>query len=161
MASMNMSAAQQSQMGGAAISNPLDVLLRNIDTVPHIIYGLLAIVIVSYADQVYPSVSNLADTALGRLLGIAAVLAVNHFMGFSYSLLTALALLIVLHASSRLSAIGVGVDGFEDVRRYDTIGTRWFVERVLGERPKEIITEKAKTSAVQDLSEKSMGSKSR
>jgi hypothetical protein len=110
---------------------------------------------------VYPSVSNLADTALGRLAGLAAVLAVHQFMGFSYSLLTALAFLLVLHASSRLSATGVGVDGFQDVRRYDTIGTRWFVERVLGEQPREIVTDTARTTAVQDLSEKSMGSKSR
>lgn len=160
MATLNMNTSQQTQMGGA-LNNPLDVLMRHIDTVPHIIYGLLAIVLISYADQVYPSVSNLADTALGRLAGLAAVLAVHHFMGFSYGLLTALALLLVLHASSRLSATGVGADGFQDVRRYDTIGTRWFVERVLGEQPREIVTDRAKTSAVQDLSEKSMGSKSR
>jgi hypothetical protein len=160
MATLNMSTSQQSQMGGA-LNNPLDVLLRHIDTVPHIIYGLLAIVVISYADQVYPSVSNLADTALGRLAGLAVVLVVHHCMGFSYGLLTALAFLLVLHASSRLSATGVGVDGFQDVRRYDTIGTRWFVERVLGEQPREIVTDTARTTAVQDLSEKSMGSKSR
>ena len=34
--------------------------------------------------------------------------------------------------------------------------TRWFVERVLGEQPKKIVNDGAVTTAVQDLSNKSM-----
>ena len=145
------------QMQSPAQHHPfLDKMTGQFDTVPNMIYGTLAIITISFADQIPPSFSIFADTVLGRIIGIVLILVTGHFMGFPYGLLTALAFLLILHASPRISAQGTTVDGFQDLTSYDTVGTRWFVERVLGERPEKITNDKARTSAVQDLSEKAM-----
>jgi len=125
------------------------------DTVPHILYGALIIVLITFMGRVPPAVSRFTDSSIGRLIAVGLVLGVNYALGFTYGLLTAVALLLVIHASPRLSATP-GAEGFDDMQTYDTVGTRWFVERVLGEQPKKIVNDGAVTTAVQDLSEKSM-----
>ena len=142
---------QQSQQSGGY--QPLEFLLKNMDTVPHILYGALVVVLITFIGSVPPAVSRFADSSIGRLIAVGIVLGVNYTLGFTYGLLTAVALLLVIHASPRLSATA---EGFDDMQSYDTIGTRWFVERVLGEQPKKIVNDGAVTTAVQDLSEKSM-----
>jgi hypothetical protein len=142
---------QQGQQSGGY--QPLETLLKNMDTVPHLLYGALIIVLITFMGRVPPAVSRFADSSIGRLLVVGLVLGVNYALGFTYGLLTAIALLLVIHASPRLSATA---EGFDDMQTYDTVGTRWFVERVLGEQPKKIVTDEAVTTAVQDLSEKSM-----
>ena len=125
------------------------------DTVPHLLYGVLVVVLIAFIGSVPPAVSRFADSSVGRLIAVGLVLGVNYALGFTYGLLTAVALLLVIHASPRLSAVA-GSEGFDDMQSYDAIGTRWFVERVLGERPTKIVNDGAVTTAVQDLSEKSM-----
>jgi len=142
---------QQGQQSGGY--QPLETLLKNMDTVPHLLYGALIIVLITFMGRVPPAVSRFADSSIGRLLVVGLVLGVNYALGFTYGLLTAIALLLVIHASPRLSATA---EGFDDMQTYDTVGTRWFVERVLGEQPKKIVNDGAVTTAVQDLSEKSM-----
>ena len=141
---------QQQQAGGYL---PLETLLKNMDTVPHLLYGALIIVLITFMGRVPPAVSRFTDSSIGRLLVVGLVLGVNYALGFTYGLLTTIALLLVIHASPRLSATA---EGFDDMQTYDTVGTRWFVERVLGEQPKKIVNDGAVTTAVQDLSEKSM-----
>ena len=142
---------QQGQQSGGY--QPLDTLLKNMDTVPHLLYGALIIVLITFMGRVPPAVSRFADSSVGRLIAVGLVLGVTYALGFPYGLLTAVALLLVIHASPRLSATA---EGFDDMQTYDTVGTRWFVERVLGEQPKKIVNDGAVTTAVQDLSNKSM-----
>ena len=139
------------QSGGA---NPLDIVLKHLDTVPHMIYGALMIVLITFNGQVGPSTAAFVDSALGRVLGIGLVLLIVNQLGWSYGLLTALAFLLIIHGSPRLAA--TGIEQFEDLKRHEAKGNKWFVEKVLGENPKGITSDDANTEAVQDDSEKSM-----
>ena len=143
---------QQQQAGGY---KPLETLLSHMDTVPHLLYGALLIVLITFMGSVPPAVSRFADSSIGRLIAVGLVLGANYVLGFTYGLLTAVALLLIIHSSPRLRDVA-GSEGFDDMLSYDTVGTRWFVERVLGEQPKKIVNDEAVTTAVQDLSNKSM-----
>jgi hypothetical protein len=155
---MSMAVQQQplaQQLGGA---NPLGPILNNLDSTPHLLYGFLILLIITFVDQVPASIGRHIDTALGRVLGIAAVGAVTHYLGFSYGLLTAIAFLLLVHISPRLAA--TGTDGFYDYQSQNSMGTQWFVEQVLGENNVAIQNDRVNTSAVQDLSEKTMSKSS-
>ena len=141
------------QSGGA---NPLDIVIQHLDTVPHMIYGALIIVLITFNGLIGSTVAGYADGALGRVLGIGFVLTVTYYMGWTYGLLTALAFLLIVHRSPRLGA--TGSDSFEDLKRHEAKGTMWFVERVLGENPQGITSDTANTEAVQDDSEVAMRS---
>jgi hypothetical protein len=144
----------QQQGGGVG----LQVVLDQLDTTPKLLYGFLVILAIVFIDQVPAGLGRYADTALGRVLGIAAVGAVTHYLGYSYGLLTAIAFLLLVHISPRLAA--TGTDGFEDLTSKDAVGNKWFVEQVLGENPMAIQSDRATTAAVQDLSEKNMSNSS-
>jgi len=139
------------QTGGA---NPLDVIVKHMDTVPHMIYGTLMIVVITFHDQLGSTLARYADSALGRVLGIGLVLLVTSQLGWTYGLLTAIAFLLLVHGSPRLAA--TGSENFEDLKRQEAKGTVWFVEKVLGESPEGITTDSALTKAVQDDSERAM-----
>ena len=153
---MQQQSQQSQQMGG---SNPLDIVVQHLDTVPHMIYGTLVIVLITFHGRIGSTISAYADSAIGRVLGIGFVLGVTHTMGWTYGLLTALAFLLVVHGSPRLGA--TGTDSFEDLKRHEAKGTLWFVEKVLGENPQGITSDSAVTKAVQDDSEKTMQHASR
>jgi len=138
--------------------NPLNVALKQLDSTPKLIYGLIILLLIVFVDQIPAGIGRHIDTALGRVLGIALVGAVTHYMGFSYGLLTAVAFLLLVHISPRLAA--TGIDGFDDYQSQNTIGSQWFVEQVLGEHNVAIQNDKVNTSAVQDLSEKTMSKSS-
>jgi hypothetical protein len=144
------------QIGG---SNPLDSILQHLDSVPHMIYGALMIVLITFHGRIGSTISAYADSAIGRVLGIGFVLGVTHTMGWTYGLLTALAFLLIVHGSPRLGA--TGTESFADLKRHEAKGTLWFVEKVLGENPQGITSDTAVTKAVQDDSERAMQHASR
>ena len=153
---MQQQSQQSQQIGGA---NPLDIVVQHLDTVPHMVYGALMVVLITFHGQVGSTVASYADGALGRVLGIALVLGITQTLGWTYGLLTALAFLLIVHGSPRLGA--TGTDSFEDLKRHNAKGTLWFVEKVLGENPQGITSDAAVTEAVQDDSEKTMQHSSR
>jgi len=134
------------QVGGAS---PIDAILRHLDSVPHLIYGTLMLVLIAFVDQLSPTLSRYADTALGRVAAIAAIFGSLYSLGPVYGLLTATVVLLLIHSSSRLAA----VDGFTNLDDRAIAGGRWFVEKVLGERPERIIDGRVDTDAVQDDSD--------
>jgi len=149
-----MSMAMQ-QMGGA---NPVNTIMAQLDSTPHLLYGFIILLLITFVDQIPVGIGRHIDTALGRVLGIALVGVITHYMGFSYGLLTAVAFLLLIHISPRLAA--TGIDGFGNYTSQDTIGSQWFVEQVLGENNVAIQNDRVSTSAVQDLSEKTMSKSS-
>jgi len=153
---MQQQSQQSQQIGG---SNPLDSILQHLDSVPHMIYGALMIVLITFHGRIGSTISAYADSAIGRVLGIGFVLGVTHTMGWTYGLLTALAFLLIVHGSPRLGA--TGTESFEDLKRHEAKGTLWFVEKVLGENPQGITSDTAVTKAVQDDSERAMQHASR
>lgn len=149
--------------GGAAIPSIHITLFDHLDTIPNMIYGFLVIILIVFVDKIPPHIGRYVDTALGRILGLTAIGLCLHSLGWTYALLTAVAFLLLVHISNRQQEDAVllrkiGVDGFEDLEKRQIQGNRWFVEAVLGECPEVIESDNVTTSAVQDLSEKSMSS---
>ena len=153
---MQQQAGSLQQVGG---SNPLDIVFQHLDTVPHMVYGALLVVLITFHGQVGSTISAYTDGALGRVVGIGLVLAITQTLGWTYGLLTALAFLLIVHGSPRLAA--TSIDSFADLKRHEAKGTLWFVEKVLGENPQGITSDSAVTKAVQDDSEKAMQHSSR
>jgi hypothetical protein len=130
-------------------------LFDQLDTIPRMIYGFLVIILIVFVDKVPPRIGRYVDTAIGRILGLIAIGLCLHYVGWTYSLLTAVAFLLLVHISNRQQQVK---DGFQDLETRQIQGNRWFVEAVLGECPKVIESENVTTNAVQDLSNKSMSS---
>lgn len=132
-------------------------LFDHLDIIPRMLYGFIVIILIVFVDKVPPHVGRYVDTAIGRILGLATIGLCLHYVGWAYSLLTAVAFLLLVHISNRQQE--QGKDGFQDLETRKIQGNRWFVETVLGECPEAIESENVTTNAVQDLSEKSMSSR--
>lgn len=147
-----MSSAQSQlsyQQGGMVGS--FQVLLMNLDSPVKLIYGFLLILIIVYAPVIPVEYRVFADSILGKLFGVAIVYGVVESLGWVYGLLTALAFLLVLNGSPRTDTSSLeGFDGGGTVTEKKIVGKRWFVEKVLGEHPKKIATDKVTTSAIED-----------
>ena len=135
------------QQGGMVES--FQVLLMNLDSPAKLIYGFLLILLIVYAPLIPVEYRIFADSVLGKLFGVALVYGVVESLGWVYGLLTALAFLLVLNGAPRTDALE-GFDGGGGVTEKRIIGKRWFVEKVLGEHPKKIATDRVTTSAIED-----------
>jgi hypothetical protein len=174
-AAMNTAAASvpTGQAGGGLVpSSPFSVPL---DSPPKLAYGLVVVLLIVFVDQVPAYMRDVTDSFFGRLVGVGLVLGATLQLGWSYGLLTAVAVLLLMRGARRLSAVadretdtsplmallGIGgpKEGFQAQQVAEAVGNRWYVERVLGEQPLGIITTTADTMAVQDLSQKNMGSR--
>ncbi len=110
---------------------------------------LLAVLIV-YAPAIPAPYRVFMDSMTGRILAIVSIYASVKFCGWLYGLLIAVAYLVILHT------VANGTEGFSNQIVKETIGKRWYVERVLGERPELIDTEKVTTTSVTDSSQRGM-----
>ena len=148
--------------GGASMPSVHITLFDNLDSIPHMIYGFLIIILIVFVDKVPVHMGRYVDTAIGRILGLTAIGLCLHFVGWTYALLTATAFLLLVHISNREPVerlpMNTAIDGFENLETRQTQGNRWFVETVLGECPQTIQSDNVTTSAVQDLSNRSMSS---
>lgn len=133
------------------------------------VYGVLLALLIVYASVVPDTVRLFADTLLGRLFGILWIYLTVEGLGWLFGLFTAMAFLMIIYLSPRTS-VGSSTEGFAlptgglsqttpfrgaegfhgGVVEKERIGKRWFVERVLGENPVAISTEKVTTLPVQD-----------
>jgi hypothetical protein len=146
MSQMAMQTSQYGNQAGGAIS-PVDRLLQQLDSTPRLVFGILMLVLIAFVDQLSPTLSRYADTALGRVVCIGVIAGVLYTMGPIYGLLTAAVLLLLIHSAPRLT------DGFTSQKDQKIQGSLWFVEQVLGERPDRIIDDLVNTEAVQDDSD--------
>jgi hypothetical protein len=83
-------------------------------------------------------------------LGVAIVYGVVETLGWVYGLLTAITFLLIINGASRIDTSRLeAFDGGGTVSEKKTIGKKWFVERVLGENPTKIATDRVTTTAVE------------
>jgi hypothetical protein len=144
-----MSTYESQQIGGMV--NSFQILLMNLDSPAKLIYGFILILIIVYSPVIPSEYRVFADSLLGRVIGVAIVYGAVQSMGWVYGLLTALAFLLVLNGAQRDIINGLeGFDGGGTVTEKKIIGKRWFVEKVLGETPKKIATDKVTTFPVED-----------
>jgi len=118
------------------------------DSPSKLIYATLVILLIVYSSEIPRSYRTFTDSLLGRLFGIVAVYGVIETMGWVYGLLTAMAFLLLLTTAPRVSL--EGFDGGGSVSEKKAIGKRWFVEKVLGENPSKIATDRVTTQAITD-----------
>ena len=136
------------QQGG--MINSLQNLMVNLDSPMKLFYGFLLILVIVYSPVIPTEYRIFADSLLGRIFGIAIVYGVIESLGWVYGILTALAfLLVITGAPSNFYAGTEGFDGGGTVTEKKIVGKKWFVEKVLGENPKKIATDKVTTTAVE------------
>ncbi len=136
------------QQGGVhQMIGTLHQLLATMDSPAKLLYGSVMVVLIVYSTLIPSEYRSFADSMLGRVFGIAVVYGVVEGMGWIYGLLTALAFLLLINGAPATSE---GFDGGGSVSEKKRIGNRWFVERVLGENPYKIATDRVNTSAIQD-----------
>ena len=127
------------------------LLKMNMDSPIKLIYGFILILIIVYSPLIPTEYRIFADSILGKIFGIAIVYGVVESLGWVYGLLTALAFLLILNGAPRTDTSGLeAFDGGGTVTEKKIVGKRWFVEKVLGEHPKKIATDKVTTSAIED-----------
>lgn len=135
------------QQGGMV--NSFQVLLMNLDSPAKLIYGFLLILLIVFSPEIPFEYRTFADSLLGKIFGVAIVYGVIETMGWVYGILTAMAFLLVLNGAPRDNVGLEGFDGGGTVTEKKIIGKKWFVEKVLGENPKKIATDKVTTTAVE------------
>lgn len=142
------------QIGGA---NAMNTFLGHIPPVQYTLYGIALILGIIYVNQIPSGVRTIADTAVGRILGIIGIYLSIRYLGWIYALLFTIFFILILHGAPRLE------EGFHAIERkdIDTPTSLWFVEKVLGEHPKRIETDTITTESVSDNSQKNMGSRGR
>lgn len=135
------------QQGGMV--NSFQVLLMNLDSPAKLIYGFLLVLLIVFSPEIPFEYRTFADSLLGKIFGVAIVYGVIETMGWVYGILTAMAFLLVLNGAPRDNTGLEGFDGGGTVTEKKIIGKKWFVEKVLGENPKKIATDKVTTSAIE------------
>ena len=136
------------QQGGM---NSLQVLMMNLDSPFKLLYGFILILIIVYSPLISSEYRIFTDSLLGRIFGVIIIYGVVESLGWVYGLLTALAFILVLNGAPRVERTTLeAFDGGGSVSEKKVIGRRWFVEKVLGENPKKIATDRVTTSAIED-----------
>ncbi len=143
-----MSQSQLSYQQGGMVSS-FQVLLMNLDSPAKLLYGFLLILLIVYSPIIPFEYRIFADSLLGRIFGVAIVYGVIESLGWVYGILTALGFLLILIGAPRDGVSFEGFDGGGTVTEKKIVGKRWFVEKVLGERPKKIATDKVTTTAIE------------
>jgi hypothetical protein len=136
------------QQGGM---NSLQVLMMNLDSPFKLLYGFILILIIVYSPMIPFEYRDFTDSLLGRIFGVIIIYGVVESLGWVYGLLTALAFLLIINGAPRVERTTLeAFDGGGSVSEKKVIGRRWFVEKVLGENPKKIATDRVTTSAIED-----------
>lgn len=136
------------QQGG--MINSFHTLMVNLDSPAKLLYGFVLVLVIVYSPVIPTEYRIFADSLLGRIFGVAIVYGVIETLGWVYGILTALAfLLVITGAPSNFAAATEGFDGGGTVTEKKIVGKKWFVEKVLGENPKKIATDKVTTTAVE------------
>lgn len=142
---MSNQRANQPQTGGFVAVSLVQKMMDQLDSPFRIVYGAILALIIVYSSLLPESIVSFVDSPIGRMLSLGVVYLTATRISWTYGLLAALCVLIILRSS-----IQSDQEGFFGGSTKPRIGKRWFVEKVLGEQPQMISTEKVITYPVQD-----------
>ena len=125
----------------------METLVQSIPPIQNILYGVALGLIIVYVNVIPKDIRILADSVVGRFVAILGLFLTVRYVGWVYGLLYAVAFLLLIHNSPRTGEEGFNNMMWKDVERPRS---RWFVERVFGERPIRIERDTVITEAVQD-----------
>jgi hypothetical protein len=121
-----------------------------IDSPIKLIVGTCLILLIVFNDTITFKYKRFASSIIGRIIApFIILLTVRHF-GWVYGILIALAYLLTINGVPEGEDAIQTQEGFVELIKKKAIGHRWYVERILGERPQRIETEKVETMAIQD-----------
>lgn len=135
------------QTGGQLVQT-IEQMVTNIDSPAKLIYGVILILSIVYSSLIPSEYRVFADSMLGRVFGIGIVYGIIQTMGWVYGLLTAMTFLLILNGAPRENLFE-GFDGGGSISEKKIVGNRWYVEKILGEKPEKISTDRVMTSAVE------------
>jgi hypothetical protein len=152
--------AQYNQLGGMRIS-----AMEEIETMVGY-FLLVALVLTSvYVSRIPMDVLLSFKKPIYQVMGLILVIVITIQYGWIHGILAALAFALILSRANR--TINEGLEIFAPqyiVETGENVQTdiipknhRWFLEKVMGETPLIIRDKEVKTSAIQDMSEFSMG----
>ena len=118
-----------------------DLLTNQLAHPTQLLFGAGLVMLLVYAPLLPTELRMFIDSPLGRVFGMALLYGITQGMGWIYGALALLAFLLILASAPRHA------EGFLSVK--PAVGPRWFVERMLGERPKAIQTDQVETLPVQ------------
>jgi hypothetical protein len=108
----------------------------------NIIYGCILVLLIVYSSEIPNEYKRFVDSPIGRVFGIAALYGAIQYLGWVYGLLTAMTFLLLLHGGVQMREGFIG-----DIFKTQADKNRWFVEKVLGERPSQIEIDHVYTAA--------------
>lgn len=127
-----------------------DMVQSQLNSPSKLLYGVALILFIAYSSIIPLEYRIFADSMLGRVISIGVVYGVIQTLGWVYGLLTLMAVLLLINGAPRLITGTEGFDGGGSVSEKKTVGKRWFVEKILGEKPKAIATDHVTTSPPTD-----------
>jgi predicted outer membrane lipoprotein len=163
------SAPMQAPTAGGAMMGP--IVLNEVKTMSGYFLLLALILLCVYASRVPKSTLALFKSPIYQSLGLFFIVLITLYFGWVHGIIAALAFSLLISNAMRQEKSTEGLTDFipldgDALIIEDTENTivprkhRWFVEKVLGENPVLIHEKEVKTNAVQDMSERSMGSSS-
>lgn len=153
---------QLAQMGGFqfSVANEIQVMSGY--------FVLIALVLLSvYVSRIPKDILRLFSQPLFQIGGLALVIGITTIYGWIHGIMAALAFALIVSRSLR--RVGEGITDYIPmdtnvlvIEDPDSIiipeNHRWFGEKIMGENPYLIREKEVRTTAIQDLSERSMGS---
>lgn len=134
------------QSGGFVAVSFIQKMIDQLDSPFRMLYGAILTLIIVYSSLLPESIVSFVDSLIGRMLSLGLVYFTTTRVSWIYGLLAALSILTILRSSTLHYQ-----EGFHGtITEKPRIGKRWFVEKVLGEHPQKISTEKVVTYPVQD-----------
>jgi len=110
-------------------------------------YGFTLLLLIVYSSSIPSEYRTFLDSLLGRIFSIGIIYGVIQLYGWVYGLLTAFAFLIIISGAPRNNYFSnEGFEGGGTISSKESIGNRWFVEKVLGELPLKIESYKSNGS---------------
>lgn len=146
MSNQRVNQPPSQQSGGFAAVSFVQKMMDQLDSPFRIFYGAVLTLIIVYSSLLPESIVSFVDSLIGRMLSLGLVYFTTTRVSWIYGLLSALTVLVILRSSALHYQEGFHGTVMEKPR----IGRRWFVEKVLGEQPEKIATQKVITYPVQD-----------
>lgn len=105
-----------------------------------LLIAIVCISLITFSGAVPPAYKRHLDTVYGRSIGIILILLTLEFAGWSVGILAVMTLLILLPTTSQEGFDGKAVSEGFTILEKKKVGKegRWFSEKVLGEKIKQI-----------------------
>jgi hypothetical protein len=146
-------------MVGGAKEQLLDILAKYTAPLQYYVGAVLVICII-YVRQIPASIRSQANSFIGRISLFLLTIVMADLYSWVYGLLMAILAALLIAQAPRSNEAREGFQAGDEEHEVYMVDKKrkWFVESALKENPTEILEEKVKTNAVQDMGNASTNS---